>query len=280
MKIILLAGVTGSGKTSLALRLLDHRNFHLISVDSVQIYKFPTIFSNKPTNVSSHAMIDSCDFNDLYDVEAFIKQCYIEINYAKENNKIPLLVGGTGLYFSRLHFEKDEVLKIFLTQKRHKLYKKLDQRCEEMVMNGGLDEIIEMKNKGFEFDSRIGRSIGCRDAVIYIEKMIKNKEDPNVLFNEFMDSFRKRTRNYARKQECWFKKDKFYWADINKYDAYNIINKFLDGNLDSGELERMDNESRKTNVNANKEMKTYVNEYKMLTKEKIEKIVNNICKKL
>lgn len=272
MKVILIAGVTGSGKTKLALSLTQIFNIHLISVDSVQIYKNFSIFSNKPLNEHTHSIMNICDFNDNFDVEIFIKNCYIEIESAFSKNKIPVLVGGTSLYFSRLNFDNYEVIKIFLTKDRLKLYRKLDRRCENMVLQGGLDEVLEMKKTGLDVNSMLGKSIGCRDALILFENMIMNKESYNNLIKNFMDSFKKRTRNYARKQECWFKKRDFVWIDVDQYDAFEIVVKCIDGNLMEEDLKKISENSKDVNKNAKKELKTYVSRYQLLDEEQITKI--------
>lgn len=275
MKMIFIAGVTGSGKTSLALQLASTHNLHLISVDSVQIYRNLSIFSNKPTDPQTHFLIDTCDISDTFDVDLFISHCDSEIARAVELKKIPTLVGGTGLYFSRLNFQKTkfDIIKVFLTQERTGLYKRLDTRCENMILEGGLNEVWEMKRMGLDLEKTIGRSIGCRDALILIEELQKGKFEDEILFDKFMNDFKRRTRNYARKQECWFKKKDFVWIDTEKFDPLDFIEKHLCGILDKEELEKVHEQSIKTNINARKVMKTYVSPYRVLSKEMIKKII-------
>ena len=101
--IICILGPTNSGKTDLSLRLFDEISADLISVDSVQIYKHADIGSNKiPKDLQSkypHELIDIIEPNESYSVGEFLKDLKRSIDKSTKSNKVPILVGGSMMYF-------------------------------------------------------------------------------------------------------------------------------------------------------------------------------------
>ena len=107
-KLILIGGSTGVGKTKLSLKCSDEFNGYLISCDSMQIYKDMDIGTAKVTKQEQekypHALIDVVNPNVEFSVSDYVKLCKIEIEKAYKLNKIPIIVGGTGLYMKSLLF--------------------------------------------------------------------------------------------------------------------------------------------------------------------------------
>ena len=101
--IICILGPTNSGKTDLSLRLFDEISADLISVDSVQIYKHADIGSNKISkelqNKYPHELIDIIEPNEVYSVGEFLKDLKRTIDKSVQSNKVPVLVGGSMMYF-------------------------------------------------------------------------------------------------------------------------------------------------------------------------------------
>ncbi len=99
-------GPTASGKTSLAIDLVQHGPFEIISVDSTQVYRDLNIGSGKPDNetlkTAPHRLIDMLDPSESYSAANFRQDAFREIKLIQENGNIPLLVGGTMLYFKAL----------------------------------------------------------------------------------------------------------------------------------------------------------------------------------
>jgi len=99
-------GPTASGKTDLGLRLADQRDVSLISVDSALIYRQMDIGTAKPDAETlqqyPHALIDILDPTQAYSAADFVEDATREINQALEQNRVPVLVGGTILYFKAL----------------------------------------------------------------------------------------------------------------------------------------------------------------------------------
>lgn len=103
---IFLMGPTASGKTALALELADSGRFGLISVDSALIYRGLDIGSAKPDAATlaryPHALIDILDPEQAYSAAEFCRDARAAMDEIAASGRIPLLVGGTGLYFRAL----------------------------------------------------------------------------------------------------------------------------------------------------------------------------------
>lgn len=101
--IICILGPTNSGKTDLSLRLFDEISADLISVDSVQIYKHADIGSNKISKKLQskypHELIDIIEPNEIYSVGEFLKDLKRAMDKSVQSNKVPILVGGSMMYF-------------------------------------------------------------------------------------------------------------------------------------------------------------------------------------
>ena len=105
-KIVIITGFTGSGKSGLAVEIAKKYNGEIISCDSVQIYKRLNIGSAKVTLEEMegipHHLIDILEPNQDYSVGQFVKDCETFIKDIISRGKLPILVGGTGLYIKAL----------------------------------------------------------------------------------------------------------------------------------------------------------------------------------
>ncbi len=103
---ILLMGPTASGKTDLAMALYDRLPVELISVDSALIYRGMDIGTAKPSPQEladyPHRLIDICDPSEAYSAENFRLDALREMRDITREGRIPLLVGGTMLYYRAL----------------------------------------------------------------------------------------------------------------------------------------------------------------------------------
>ena len=104
--VICLMGPTASGKTGLSIMLARQLPLEIVSVDSAMVYRGLDIGTDKPQakvlHKISHHLIDICDPSCPYSVGQFYKDALREIKAIHAVNHIPLLVGGTMLYFSVL----------------------------------------------------------------------------------------------------------------------------------------------------------------------------------
>ena len=104
--IVCLIGPTAIGKTDLALLIASMFPIDIINVDSAQIYRGMDIGTAKPSkeilDKHPHFLIDICNPEDAYSVGNFLSDASHQIKRSLKNNRIPLFVGGTMLYFHAL----------------------------------------------------------------------------------------------------------------------------------------------------------------------------------
>ena len=105
-KIILLAGTTASGKSKLAINLAKKINGEIINADSMQIYKEFTILSSRPskkeTKQVKHYLYGLISVKKHFSAGDWLKEVKKKINLCLKKKKIPIVVGGTGLYFNTI----------------------------------------------------------------------------------------------------------------------------------------------------------------------------------
>jgi tRNA dimethylallyltransferase len=103
---ICLMGPTASGKTALAIELVQRLPLEIVSVDSAQIYKTMDIGTGKPDaktlTLAPHRLIDFLDPLESYSAARFCEDARREMANIRAAGKVPLLVGGTMLYFKAL----------------------------------------------------------------------------------------------------------------------------------------------------------------------------------
>lgn len=104
---IILMGPTASGKTALAVQLAQQLNGEIISVDSALVYRDMNIGTAKPTLAERggipHYLLDILDPAESYSTGQFRTQALGLIQDIQHRGKLPILVGGTMLYFNALH---------------------------------------------------------------------------------------------------------------------------------------------------------------------------------
>lgn len=108
-KVIVICGPTASGKTALSIELAKKINGEIVSCDSMQIYKDMDIGTAKPTIEEmqgiKHYMLDFVSPDERYSVADYKKQAKQAIREIIEKGKVPIVVGGTGLYVDSLIYE-------------------------------------------------------------------------------------------------------------------------------------------------------------------------------
>lgn len=106
VRIIAVVGPTASGKTEIGIKLAQETGGEIISVDSMQIYRFMNIGTAKPTpdmlTRVPHHLIDILNPDQEYNAGKFAEDADKIIQNLKHNNKPAILVGGTGLYLRAL----------------------------------------------------------------------------------------------------------------------------------------------------------------------------------
>jgi len=277
-EIIFLVGPTASGKTQAAVYLAKRLRAEIISCDSMQIYKGMDILTAKPgaglKKKIPHHLIGVVPVEKEYNVSRFRDDALKKAKALLKKNKLPLFVGGTGLYVSilldgifksvpvnkglrgkllleaqrsggealylrlkqcdpqaaaRIHahdtrriiralevfwatgkpisqlqrsrrgLRDDYNVRIFcLDLPREELYRRIDCRVERMFRQGAVREVRGLLKK------KIGRTasyaIGIRQIKGYLENTYGLKEARELV--------KKNTRNFAKRQLTWFRKDK------------------------------------------------------------------------
>ena len=106
LPVIFLMGPTAAGKTALAISLCEHLNTEIISVDSALVYKGMDIGTAKPDAEelarAPHHLIDLLDPSETYSVADFRRDAIKKIDEFHQQGKVPILVGGTMMYFKSL----------------------------------------------------------------------------------------------------------------------------------------------------------------------------------
>ncbi len=141
-RLLFLTGPTAAGKTALAVELVERYPFEIISVDSALVYRGMDIGTAKPDaetlRRAPHRLIDLIEPTDSYSAARFREDALQAIEEIRGNGKIPLLVGGTMLYYRALQFglsrlpESDPDVRQQLEQRRQEsglasLYQQLQQ---------------------------------------------------------------------------------------------------------------------------------------------------------
>ena len=130
-KIILLAGPTASGKSKLAISLAKKINGEIINADSMQIYKEFSILSSRPRRPEikkiKHHLYGIVSVKKYFSAGDWLKEAKKKVNLCLKNKKVPIIVGGTGLYFNTITRGISKIPDIDIKTRKNVrvLYKKL-----------------------------------------------------------------------------------------------------------------------------------------------------------
>ena len=279
-KLLIIAGPTAVGKTNLSIKLAKELNGEIVSTDSMQIYKYMDIGSAKITKEEMegipHHMIDVVDPETPFSVAEYKNMALKCIEDIISRNKLPILVGGTGLYINALtcnmnftEAESDEeyrkelellaeehgneyihnmlkdidpisykeihynnrkrvirALEVYkltnkpfssfnsgeefyngpydvkyyvLNMNREKLYERINLRVDIMIENGLIDECIKLKDMGYNSLMQSMQGIGYKEVLYYL--------DNKITYNKAIEMIKQGSRNYAKRQLTWFRRD-------------------------------------------------------------------------
>jgi tRNA dimethylallyltransferase len=301
--LFILAGPTAVGKTDISIKLAKRLNGEIISADSMQIYKHMDIGSAKITKEEMqgipHYLIDIVEPEESFNVSEFKKMAKQAIDKIDERQRLPMLVGGTGLYINSLIYNYDfteasvdeeyreylqsmaeingkeyvhnllkdvdlesynrlfpndlkrviralEVFKLtgktisqfnlendiydipynvyyfVLNMDRDKLYDRINRRVDIMIENGLIDEVKKLKAMGCTADMQSMKGIGYKEILHYL--------DGNISLDEAIYLIKKGSRNYAKRQLTWFRKDdRVIWIDKDEFNDENEIVEYITG---------------------------------------------------
>ena len=154
--VIVIAGPTASGKTALSIKLAKELNGEIISCDSMQIYKDMNIGTAKVTEEEmqgiQHYLIDFVSPDVRYSVANYKNDAEKAIETIIDKGKIPIIVGGTGLYLDSLIYgiEYPEI----------KFDEKYREKLENEIEENGLEYLY---NKAKEIDEQAMQKISPND---------------------------------------------------------------------------------------------------------------------
>jgi len=155
-KIILIAGPTASGKSKIAVEIAKKIKGEIINADSMQVYREFSILSSRPSKIDTkkikHHLYGFQPVTKHFSTGAWLKLVKKQINLCLKNKKIPILVGGTGLYFEAITKGMSKIPNIdFKTRdKIRKLQKKIGQQ--------------KFYEKLLKFDPLVKNNINSSDA--------------------------------------------------------------------------------------------------------------------
>ena len=178
-KVIVIAGPTASGKTSLSIELAKQINAEIVSADSMQIYKDMNIGTAKPTKEEmgqiKHYMIDFVSPQTRYSVSQYKKDALMCIEEIIQKGKTPIVVGGTGLYIDSLIYGIEFQEMPVDMEYRNELNKKADEgKLKELY-----DEACKIDPEAMKIISQNDRKRIIRVLEIY-KQTGKTKTQQNI----------------------------------------------------------------------------------------------------
>jgi len=105
-RLVVLSGPTASGKSGLALALAREFPVEIVNADSLQVYRYFDVGTAKPTSGERrevpHHLIDVAEPDEPYDAGRYVREAERAIREIRDRGKVPILVGGTGMYIRAL----------------------------------------------------------------------------------------------------------------------------------------------------------------------------------
>lgn len=299
--LFILAGPTGIGKTKISIDIAKRSGGEIISTDSMQIYKKMDIGSAKVTEEEMegipHHLIDFLEPDISFSVAEFSEKAKEAISDIESRGKLPMLVGGTGLYinslicnysfaasardekyreeleaiaaekgvgfvhemlkdvdmesYNRLYpndlkrviralevykvtgttiseaVKNDDIYDIpyrlfyyVLNMDRAKLYDRINRRVDIMMEAGLLQEVKALRDAGFTKDMQSMKGIGYKELLEYL--------DGEVSYEKAVENIKQFSRNYAKRQLTWFRKDpRAIWINKDEFKSDEEVAEFI-----------------------------------------------------
>ena len=219
--LIVVCGATASGKTALGIALAEQFNGEIVSADSMQIYQEMSIATAKPSKEEMrgirHHMLDFLPPDRNYSVADYVKEARATISDIYSRNKIPLLVGGTGLYIQsvteNISFSEesyDETIRKVL---------------KERLVNEGTDALLQ---ELAEFDKPSAERIGTSNPRRLIRAIEIYRTSGKTMTECLLDS---------KKEPSPYNTVKIGLTTKDRQKLYDRINERVDSMVKSGLLE-------------------------------------------
>lgn len=233
-RVVVILGPTATGKSYVGIQLAKQLNGEIISGDSMLVYRRMNIGTAKPTKeeraVVPHHLIDILEPNERYNAYQFQQMAGHLIDEITARGKLPVVVGGTGLYIQSLlenyNFDKPKSVKkemgkydavVFgLKMERAFLYERINQRVDKMMADGLEQEIKNLLNDGVPRDSQSMTAIGYRQILWYLQDGMSK--------DEAVEKLKQATRNFAKRQFTWYRHmDYIKWFEVGRELNYAAI---------------------------------------------------------
>ncbi len=180
--IIVVVGPTASGKTALSVLLAKKFDCEIVSFDSMQVYKELSVSTAKPDLAEMdgvpHHLIDNLSVSENFSVATFCEMAKSTVEDIISRNKIPLFVGGTGLYIdsfvNNINFENID--------KNDEVREKINNLEKEIGTDGLYKRLMEVDNKAAENIhpnniKRVKRAL----EIYYSSGITKTEQDENSM---------------------------------------------------------------------------------------------------
>ena len=229
-KVIVICGPTASGKTTLSIQLAQKINGEIISSDSMQIYKDMNIGTAKPDQQEmqgiKHYLLDFVEPNQRYSVADYKKDAENAIEDILQKGKVPIIVGGTGLYVDSLIYGIEYPNIEFDENYR----KELERRVEKE----GLEKLYEKAKK---IDPQAMKKISRNDQ----KRILRVLEIYNA-------TGKTKTEQEIESRKNEVKYDyKVFAINMDREKLYDRINKRVDIMIQKGLIEEVENLLKKYN---------------------------------
>ena len=261
-KVIVIVGPTASGKTALSIELAKKINGEIVSCDSMQIYKYMSIGSAKPTREEmqgiKHYLIDMVNPDERFSVAEYKKYAENAIKEIISKGKNPIVVGGTGLYANSLIYGID-----YPEIEYEEEYRKKLERIAETE-----EGLISLYNQAKEIDEEASKKISPNDKKRIIRILEIYHQTGKTKTEQEIESRKKDVKYDYR----------VFVINMDRQLLYDRINKRVDLMIESGLIQEVEELIKKYKTFPTamqglgyKEVVQYLN--KELTKEEmIEKI--------
>ena len=183
--VIVITGPTATGKTDLGIYLAHKLNGEIINADSTQIYKGLDIATNKVQDTEGivHHLFNEKDLREDYSVFDYQKDARVAIDDILARGKVPILVGGTGLYINAALYDY-----------------KFEDKAKDIYDLG-------IRSKA------VMTPIGPKELFDYF--------DGKISLEEAIDLIKSKSRKYAKRQYTWFRGQmNLKWFETN-YDDFS-----------------------------------------------------------
>ena len=232
-KIILISGPTASGKSEFAVKIAKKINGEIINADSMQVYKQLKILTARPTQKNQkkikHHLYGFQNVAKKFSTGAWLKLAIKKIKEIRKKNKVPILVGGTGLYFK--------------------------------VLTDGLVKIpnipLKIRNETRSMQKKIGQESFYR-KLIKLDPLASNKIDPNDAHRSIRAyEIKKYTKismyKWVKKTKQFFNKDIFlkFYIDFSRDKLIRRINSRVEKMIKNGAVKEVQRFNKLKIINEN-----------------------------